>query len=135
MSRSYLCPQCNGLLNPGTKVIFVIEQGGDRGLVLLSPKLGDYAMVLGAAFPLTAGVAYLFRCPICHADLTSPVDGNLVEILSRGAGGTVSRLDFSRIAGEHATFLRGPDGIERFGEHVGRYDDVNFFGAGQGQRN
>lgn len=134
MSRAYLCPQCNGLLNPGTKVIFVIEHGSDRGMVLLSPKLGDYALVLGGAFPLTPGTAYRFRCPICHADLTSPLDRNLVEIFLRAADGTPSRVDFSRIAGEHATFVRGPGGVQRFGEHAGRYEDVNFFGAGKGQQ-
>jgi len=130
MARAYTCPKCGGLLNPGTKVIFVIEHGRDHGLVLLSPKLGDYAVVLGTSFPLTPGTVCTFRCPICHADLTSPINDKLVEIDSREESGLTARVDFSRVAGEHATFVRGPKGLRRFGEHASRYESVNFFGAG-----
>ena len=130
MTVRYHCPACSGLLNPGTKVIFVVEQGANRGLMLLNPKLGDYAAVLSESFPLEVGAACGFHCPICHADLTSPHDPNLVEIHVRAADGSTGRVSFSRIFGEHATFLVTQAGVRRFGEHAARYETVNFFGAG-----
>ncbi len=132
MGRQYLCPECRAVLNPQGKVVFVIEQQSCRGLALLSPKLGDYAVTVGDGVPVVAGSAYRFRCPVCHADLTSPLDPNLARVLSRTPSGTVAEVAFSRIAGEHATFLRGVRGVRRFGEHARRYEHLNFFGAGQG---
>lgn len=131
MRPSYYCPDCKGLLNPGTKVVFVIEQGSNRGLLLLSPDLGDYAVVLAESFPIVAGTRNDFQCPICHHDLKSPSNENLVDILCRQADGTDAHVSFSRIAGEKATFVRGPDGVQAFGEHAPLYEAVNFFGEGE----
>ena len=131
MSNRFFCPHCKGLLNPGTKVIFVIEREANRGLLLLSPELGDYARVLVESFKLEPGVVYDFQCPICHHALTSPVLDNLVEIICRHPDGTEARVDFSRVGGENATFVRGPRGLRSFGEHAERYEGVNFFGVGK----
>lgn len=131
MKRAYHCPICQGLLNPGTKVVFVIEHGSARGLVLLSPQLGDYAVVMGETLDLEPGMLCTFRCPVCHADLTSSVDEHLVEINVREPDGGLAKVNFSRIAGEHATFVRNREGVESFGEHADRYEPVNFFGAGK----
>jgi hypothetical protein len=127
----YYCPHCKALLNPGTKVIFVIGHGGRRGLLLLSPDLGDYAVVLAESIPIDEGRLYHFQCPVCHLDLTSSNNENLVEIVCREPDGSEALVAFSRVAGEHATFVRGPDGVRTFGEHAARYDPVNFFGEGQ----
>ena len=129
MARTFTCPRCGGLLNPGTKVIFVIQQGSDRSLVLLSPEFGDYAVVLGRSLPLENGRSYTFLCPICHEQLASAANPGLVEILATEDDGSQERVHFSRIAGEHATFVCGPRGVQRFGEHATGYDGVNFFGA------
>jgi hypothetical protein len=118
------------LLNPGTKVIFVLEQGTNRGLLLLSPELGDYAVVLAESFPIRTGEICSFRCPICHGDLTSDDNDKMVEILCRQPDQTEVRVVFSRVAGEHATFVCGPRGISSYGEHAERYEGMNFFGAG-----
>jgi hypothetical protein len=128
MSLRYYCPHCQGLLNPGTKVIFVIENEPNRGLLLLSPELGDYAVVLAESFPIVPGTLNQFNCPICHHDLASPSNEKLVEILCKDPDGSEARVAFSRVAGEHATFVRGPSGVERFGEHADRYENGNFFG-------
>jgi hypothetical protein len=131
MTNRYYCPHCSGLLNPGTKVIFVIERGQDRGLILLSPELGDYAVVLAESLTIEPGVLYRLRCPVCHGDLTSPINQNLVEIQCVEQDGTTSRVDFSRVGGERATFVRGPSGVRSFGDHAERYETVNFFGVGK----
>jgi hypothetical protein len=129
MGRSYYCPHCRKLLNPGTKVIFLVENGPELELVLLSAKLGDYSVVASRSMKLLDGAIYTFRCPLCRADLTSNIDDKLVELLSRSDDDdSPVRVSFSRIHGEHATFLMADDGVDRFGEHADRYANLNFFG-------
>ena len=133
MGRSYYCPHCRKLLNPGTKVIFLVENGPDVELVLLSPKLGDYSVIASRSMTLLDGAIYTFRCPLCRADLTSHVDSKLVELMSRaGDEAPPERVSFSRIHGEHATFLMAEDGVDSFGEHADRYESLNFFGEAKG---
>jgi len=128
MARSYYCPHCRKMLNPGTKVIFLVENGSDREMVLLSAKLGDYSVVHSRSMTFEEGKMYTFRCPICRADLTSSLDEKLVDILTETEDQEPVRVSFSRVFGEQATFLRAPDGVDRYGEHASRYDSVNFFG-------
>lgn len=129
MGRYYYCPHCRKLLNPGTKVIFLVENGPDMELVLLSAKLGDYSVVASRSMTLLDGAIYTFRCPLCRADLTSSGNDKLVDLLSRaGEDDPPVRVSFSRIHGEHATFLMADDGVDRFGEHADRYESLNFFG-------
>jgi hypothetical protein len=129
MGRSYYCPHCRKLLNPGTKVIFLVENGPEMELVLLSANLGDYSVVTSRSMSLLDGAIYTFRCPLCRADLTSSENDKLVDLLSRaGEDESPVRVSFSRIHGEHATFLMADDGVDRFGEHADRYDNLNFFG-------
>lgn len=129
MERSYYCPHCRKLLNPGTKVIFLVENGPELELVLLSAQLGDYSVVHSRSMTLLDGAIYTFRCPLCRVDLTSNIDDKLVELLSRSEDDDAPvRVSFSRIHGEHATFLMADDGVDRFGEHADRYANLNFFG-------
>jgi hypothetical protein len=116
------------MLNPGTKVIFLVENGEDREMVLLSAKLGEYSVVHSRSMTFEEGKIYTFRCPICRSDLTSSLDDNLVDILTQSDDKGLVRVSFSRIFGEQATFLRAPDGVDRYGQHASRYDSVNFFG-------
>ncbi len=111
MGRSYFCPHCRRMLNPGTKVIFLVENGDDREMVLLSAKLGEYSVVHSRSMTFEEGKIYTFRCPICRADLTSSLDEKLVDILTQSDEEMMVRVSFSRVFGEQATFLRAPDGI------------------------
>ena len=128
MGRSYFCPHCRRLLNPGTKVIFLVEDGTEVELMLLSAKLGEYSVVHSRSMNFEDGKIYTFRCPMCRSDLTSSLDAKLVDILTESDDDVVVRVSFSRVFGEKATFLRAPDGVNRCGEDASRYESVNFFG-------
>jgi hypothetical protein len=117
------------LLNPGTKVIFLVDTEAGCDLMLLSPTLGDYTAVYARSVQFEEGTLYTFRCPVCRANLTSSVDDKLVEILTSDGDEPPVEVRFSRVYGEEATFLRQDDGVARFGEHSGRYEGFNFFGA------
>ena len=133
MSRSYFCPHCKKLLNPHKKVIFLVEDGNDLELVLLSAKLGDYSVVHSRSVEFVEGAAYTFRCPVCRADLTSSINNRLVDLVTREhEDGQDMRVSFSRVHGEEATFLMADDGIDRFGADASRFDELNFFGEAKG---
>ena len=130
MSRYYHCPHCTRILNPGTKVVLLIEQNGDRELILLSPDLGDYTVVHPLSFEPELGKKYTFCCPVCQRNLTSAVNDNLVELDAETDYGRSERVGFSRVYGERATFVgSGPDHVTLYGDHATRYDTPNFFGA------
>jgi len=130
MSRNYHCPHCNRVLNPGTKVVLVIDNSGDRELILLSPELGDYTVVYPLSFEPELGRRYSFLCPVCQTDLTSAVNDRLVELDAESDDGRSERVGFSRVYGERATFVgSGPDHVTLYGDHATRYEAPNFFGA------
>ena len=130
MSRSFYCPHCKKLLNPHRKVIFLVEDGNDLELVLLSAKLGDYSIVHSRSVDFVEGAAYTFRCPVCRADLTSSINNRLVDLVTREhEDGQDLRVSFSRVHGEEATFLLAGDGVNQFGSDASNYEGVNFFGA------
>lgn len=129
MGRPYYCPHCRKLLNPGQKVVFLVENGTDRELVLLSAELGDYSVVHSRAMSFVEGKVYTFRCPLCQSDLTSALDDKLVDILTEDDDQALLRVSFSRVFGEQATFLRTQAGVDRFGKHTARYEGLNFFGV------
>ena len=105
MARSYFCPHCRKLLNPGTKVIFLVDAEQDCELMLLSAKLGDYSAVYARSMVFEEGRIYTFRCPLCRADLTSSLDEKLVDILTLTDDDALVRVSFSRVFGEQATFV------------------------------
>lgn len=130
MSRHYHCPHCNRILNPGTKVVLLVDQNGERELILLSPELGDYTVVYPLSFEPQLGQKYTFCCPVCQRNLTSAANDNLVELDAETDDGRSERVGFSRVYGERATFVgSGPNHVTLYGDHATRYDTPNFFGA------
>lgn len=130
MGRNFHCPHCNRVLNPGTKVVLVIDNNGDRELILLSPELGDYTVVYALSFEPKLGRQYTFFCPVCQTDLTSAADDRLVELDAESDDGRSERVGFSRVYGERATFVgSGPEHVTLYGDHATRYEAPNFFGV------
>lgn len=129
MSRHYNCPHCKKVLNPGTKVVLLIDHKDARELILLSPELGDYTVVYPLSFKPELGTKYTMRCPVCQTNLTSKLNDNLVELEAETLDGRSEKVGFSRVYGERATFVgTGPDHVTLYGDHATRYDAPNFFG-------
>jgi hypothetical protein len=55
MKRSYLCPKCDGVLNPNIKIILKTEIAGRAALVLFSPQPGNYHVIVPESFRLKKG--------------------------------------------------------------------------------
>lgn len=128
MKRTYTCPHCHGVLNPGTKIVLRGQRGKSRALILLSPQPGNYDAILPEGFSLKARDRVDFSCPLCDADLASARDGALAEIAFR-AGDLQGTVAFSRLFGQHSTYFITEESVKAYGEHASS-ETVNFFGAG-----
>ncbi|MCU0723373.1 MAG: hypothetical protein MUC63_07140 [Planctomycetes bacterium] len=133
MPARYRCPHCKAILNPGTKIVLRLTLGTKAGLVLLSPKVGDYTVILPEDLPMKEGDTATFQCPVCGTGLTSEVDDRFGEVLRERPDGRDEFVHFHRKFGEHATFVVSEKGVQAFGDDASRYDQVNFFGAGRDQ--
>jgi hypothetical protein len=130
MPVRYRCPHCEAILNPGTKVILRISRGRKKALILLSPKVGNYTVILPDDFQLRDGERGSFHCPVCHGELKSPANAQFGEVLRDRPDGGFDRVAFHRTFGKHATFVVTEEEVRAFGEDAVQYRAGNFFGAG-----
>ncbi|RJO65531.1 MAG: hypothetical protein C4523_15885 [Myxococcales bacterium] len=130
MRREYYCLKCRANLNPNVKIALVVVNGDRKALALFDPQPGNYEVIVHDDLRLRPGDQVEFLCPVCHADLTSPVDSRLAAIGYRVGDSVQGRVDFSKVKGEHATFFITRERVEAFGENANLYGGVNFFGEG-----
>lgn len=129
MTRSYLCPTCEGVLNPHTKIILKTEHAGRAALLLFSPQPGNYHVIVPESFRLKQGDEVRFSCPLCSGDLTSKRDPTMAEIRFASPNGSSGTVVFSRVVGHHETYFITKEEVKSYGEHAGR-EGINFWGAG-----
>ncbi len=121
MSLTYLCPKCRAILNPNVRVVLIAHFGDRKGLVLLSPKLGDFKFHCDKGFydGVHKGDLLEFHCPVCSESLTSPTMEHFTEMLLLNgdrAGAEPKLLRFSRVSEERATFVYDGESVKEFGE-------------------
>jgi hypothetical protein len=128
VKTKFACPRCRAVLNPGDRIILAVRLGKAQGLILLSPQPADYRYVCDDSFSkyLQVGDLVDFSCPICSEDLTSPLSEKLVEILVLAPDAEIQVAQFSRICGEHATFVHNGREMQAYGEDRSRFDDLDF---------
>ncbi len=131
MKNKFVCPRCQGVLNPNVKILLIADMGKAKGLVLLSPQPGNYKYLCDSSLEkhLHPGETITFYCPLCHADLTSASDDSLAALELHVGSHPVRRVEFSRVFGTHATFIISEGEVDTYGEDAGDYDPLNFFGA------
>jgi len=104
MRWTYSCPQCEAMLNPDETIVLVATHGNTRILMGFHPEPGNYRAYAPPGESVEPGEAWEFSCPLCHASLISYVDRKLCAIDMHTVGAK-HRVYFSRIAGQHATFV------------------------------
>jgi hypothetical protein len=104
MSWTYRCPKCGAMLNPDQTVVLVASQGARKLLIGFHPEPGNFDVYLPPDVTLAEGEHWDFHCPVCRENLRSGEVENLCELRMAEQGRT-HRVFFSRVAGEHATFL------------------------------
>nr|NQU89882.1 hypothetical protein [Bacteroidota bacterium] len=127
MERNFHCPFCHGQLYINERIILSAEnENGHRGIILLTPDLGDYRAIKHPAFEIEEGQHTDFYCPICHADLiVEKEDKKFTRIMMLEMGEEYEVL-FSQIAGERSTYVIGDHSFKVFGEDAD--ENTNFWG-------
>ncbi len=126
MKRTYTCPACKAVLNPEHAIILRASEA-DRELLLgLHPEPGCYDIYLPSGAELSEGGLWRLTCPVCGADLQVRQGGNICLVHMQEAGER-KRVYFSRVAGEHVTFVVNAKGeIEaRHGAHSRNYEPLD----------
>lgn len=122
MKTDFLCPKCSGYLSVGEKVIFSIKsKKNEKGLILLSPSLGNYNYQMHPSFQIATGEEVEFFCPICHASLSVEGVENLALVVMQDEAKHF--VIFSRKEGEQCTYKISDQKVEKFGEHANNYVD------------
>ncbi|RPH31341.1 MAG: hypothetical protein EHM93_14055 [Bacteroidales bacterium] len=117
MKNDFICPKCNGLLLVGENIIFTAtNKMGKRGLILLSPHLGDYSKHLNPSFKIGTGEEVEFFCPFCHSNLAAyEIDKRLVRLLMIDENSEKHEIFFSGIEGENCTYKVSEKVYEKYG--------------------
>jgi Zn-finger nucleic acid-binding protein len=128
MANTFMCPKCRGVLNVREYIVFSAKTGGDnRGLLFISPELGNYKLIKHPSFKLTDGEHIDLFCPICHINLAaSEVSENLARVVMVDENNFEYQILFSEIIGEQCTYKMSDNDLEMFGENAPKY--MNFFG-------
>ena len=126
--NDYLCPKCKGHLNVSKSLVFATRtKRNHKGLILLSPTVGEYQYKHHPKFQLQQGEMVDFECPICQVDLTSEKNKDHAMIYMVVEEDNVEyELYFSKVAGKQSTYLVAHDNVEAFGEDALDFED-NFY--------
>ena len=124
----FICPKCRSQLVPNKKIVLLAKPSkGPAGLLLLSPKLGEYSAATHSAFKLSEGEKVDIFCPVCHQDLGDYKDHqNLARVIMIGEHGEEYDIVFSEIIGQRCTYKIHGGKIESYGEDAEIY--TNFWG-------
>lgn len=125
MSRTYRCTWCGSALTLGSDLVVLLASNGGASMLMgFSTEPGNYELHLPPDARIDPGSIWDFNCPVCRASLRHAQHENLAE-LALDEEGQRKRLLFSRVAGEHATYvITESDQAISHGEHKETYDDT-----------
>ena len=123
-----ICPYCRGNLRIDNDIVFAVRtHDHQRGLLFVSPTLGNYQYRKHPDLDIKEGDQLETFCPICHSNLKAiNVNNNLAEVIMVDKTGKESQVYFSEIVGEQVTFKIDDSHLESYGEDTEGY--INFFG-------
>lgn len=124
--NDYLCPNCKGHLNVGEHIVFATKtKRGHKGLLMLSPNVGEYTYKHHDQFMLEKGEKVDFECPICQGDLTSTRNKDHAMIYMIGMEDNMEyELHFSKVAGNKSTYVVAGDNVEEFGDDALNFEEL-----------
>lgn len=131
MKNRFICPKCRSDLKIGDHIIFSTQtERGLRGVLLISPELGNYTIIHDDKFNFMEGEHVDFSCPVCHENLSiDEVDQDLAEVILIDENKEEYKIVFSEIAGKRCTMkIKDDKIIESFGEDADEF--TNFWGSG-----
>ncbi len=131
MKNTFVCPHCQGVLNPNVKILLVAAAKRRKGMILLSPQPGNYKYICDSSLQdaFQEGKTITFSCPMCATDLTAEGNPKFAHLELHVTGHKPRQIEFSRVFGAHATFIVDGNDVTSFGDDAEDFDGTNFFGA------
>jgi hypothetical protein len=121
MEKQYHCPHCSGHLKITDCIILLgRKENKEQGFIILHPEVGNYSSRRHPSFKLEQNEAVELFCPLCHKSLASDFDENLSHLILIENNKNYD-IYFSRIHGEHSTYLVNGDKVTATGAHSERY--------------
>lgn len=126
--KNFICPFCSGQLYLNERIVLSAQKhDGTRGLILLTPELGDYRAIKHPTFKIIAGEHIDFYCPLCHKNLMVERNDKKFTQVTMIETGDEFEVFFSQIAGEKCTYVVGDDYFKAYGEDAD--ENTNFWGV------
>ena len=126
--KKYTCPYCFVQLNIDGQIVLVAEfSHHQRGLILLSDKLGDYSIKLSPDIYMEMGDKADFYCPSCHKSLEYAKNKDFVRLVKTNKKGKEFSVVFSAIFGEHCTYKVSEERTLTYGESALKYQNPEWF--------
>jgi C4-type Zn-finger protein len=126
MKKDFICPSCKSHLNIEDNVVFAIKKKDkQRGLIFLSPELGNYSIKKHDSLSFEEGEKVKIMCPICQKSLKCKEhDHQLVRVLMIDENDKQSSVLFSNIFGKECTYKVEDKIVKSFGQNL--LEGVNF---------
>ncbi len=131
MKNSFVCPHCQGVLNPNVKILLVAVNKRRKGMVLLSPQPGNYKYLCDPSLEeaFQPGDTITYSCPLCTADLTAEGNPKFARLELHTPSHNPRRVEFNRTYGTHATFIIDSGDVTAYGDDADDFESTNFFGS------
>ncbi len=120
----YYCPKCDSKLNENNQVVFNIKRSSDEIIKLfLDPKPMSYKFRCEPEplFPFVESEMVDFNCPNCDQSLESDKYSKFVEIILKVTDKVIFEVFFSRIYGDHKTYVGIEDFEEEYGHKIAKH--------------
>jgi hypothetical protein len=112
----YYCPSCDKKLSENNEVVFNVVRLNNSVLkIYLEPKPRSYKFRSEHSVSFKEKEVVDFCCPHCKTNLVSKKYPNFVKIILKVTHNVLFDVYFSRIHGDHRTYV----GIEDFEEEYG----------------
>jgi len=113
MVNRFLCPECNGSLIIGNHLILkVINSRKQISMMLLSPETGNYRSIKHPSFEAGHGDYIGLFCPLSNKTLNPGIHKNPAHPVMVDEQERRSDVYFSKIAGEHGSYLTEGDSVK-----------------------
>ena len=120
MHWTYSCPQCRAVLNRDETIMLHGSCGEEEIIIGFHPAPGNYRISVPPGYQIEPGSRWDFSCPSCRESLVSELSPDLccIEMVTMNIR---HKVFFSRVSGEHATFVISAEGVEEHGEHASKH--------------
>jgi len=115
----YYCPKCKEKLNENSKVLLnIYSVNSSNAKIFLDPKPHSYAIKCEPNIEFQKNEIVDFVCPHCNENLKSNDYEKFVQIILKVTESVCFDVFFSRVYGDHRTYVGIEDFKEEYGDQI-----------------